>query len=309
VVRELLLGEDATVEDRRQLGEHSPILRRVLDAQGGHRFPAFFLPALHHLYELTLLARGNTGYGDGLLEGWVVASLWPLGRAVELQHLSRDWGPLTEAEALLLAEDRTSAQDLLPGVEGSQPSVGQWEAMSELERGVLRGRLGRDEEGDRMHPLPPGHTFRAEQDALGHYALPGWEQRRGLPRYTSFEHEDGRSRTSEEFKCATGQTVGEWNAANVSGLVKGGSKSTKKGRRPHRSQGAFVFCCPHRVISRFHFFLRGESPRDAFAVLYTRKDREDLPKYVVYDNACQLRNYCMRREPAFFSNVTFVVDR
>jgi hypothetical protein len=32
VVRELLLGKDASVEDRRQLGEHSPILRRVLDA-------------------------------------------------------------------------------------------------------------------------------------------------------------------------------------------------------------------------------------------------------------------------------------
>ncbi|GAQ87753.1 hypothetical protein KFL_003750030 [Klebsormidium nitens] len=134
-------------------------------------------------------------------------------------------------------------------------------------------------------------------------------ERRGLPRYTSFEHEDGRSRTSEEFKCATGQTVGEWDAANVPGLVKGGSKSTKKGKRPHRSRGAFLFCCPHRVISGFHFFLRGESPRDAFAVLYTRKDREDLPKFVVYDNACQLRNYCMRREPAFFSDVTFVVDR
>jgi hypothetical protein len=130
-----------------------------------------------------------------------------------------------------------------------------------------------------------------------------------LPRYTSFEHEDGRSRTLEEFKCATGQTVGEWDATNVLGLVKGGSKSTKKGKRPHRSRGAFVFCCPHRVISGFHFFLRGESPRDAFAVLYTRLDREDLPKYVVYDNACQLRSYSMRRESAFFSDVTFVVDR
>ncbi|GAQ90961.1 hypothetical protein KFL_007070070 [Klebsormidium nitens] len=310
VVRELLLGRDASVEDRRQLGEHSPILRRVLDAQGGHRFPAFFMLALHHLYELTLLARGNTGYGDGMQEGWVVAALRPLGRAVALQHLSRERGPLTEAEAASLAEARTSAQDLLPGVEGSQPNALQWEAMSQLvERGLLRGRLGRDEEGNRMHPLPAGHTFRAEQDALGHYALPGWEQKRGLPRYTSFEHEDGRSRTSEEFKCATGQTVGDWDAANVPGLVKGGSKSTKRGKRPHRSRGAFVLCCTHRVISGFHFFLRGESLRDAFAVLYTRLDREELPKYVVYDNACQLRNYCMRREPAFFSDVTFVVDR
>jgi hypothetical protein len=103
--------------------------------------------------------------------------------------------------------------------------------------------------------------------------------------------------------------VGEWDAANVPGLVKGGSKSAKKSKRPHRSRGAFVFCCPHRVISGFHFFLRGESPRDAFAVLYMRKDREDLSKYIVYDNACQLRNYCMRREPGFFADVTFVVDR
>jgi hypothetical protein len=175
VIRELLLGREANVEDRRQLGEHSPILRRVLNAQSGHRFPAFFLPTLHHLYELTLLARGNTGYGDVMLEGWVVTSLRPLGRAVALQYLSRERGPLTEAEAALLADARTSARDLLPGVKRWQPSAMQWKGMSELERVVLRGRLGRDEEGDRMHPLPAKHSFRAEQDALGHYRLPGWE--------------------------------------------------------------------------------------------------------------------------------------
>jgi hypothetical protein len=233
VVREMLLGRDANVEDRRQLGEHSPILRRVLDAQGGHRFPAFFLPVLHHLYELTLLARGNTGYGDGMLEGWVVAALRPLGRAVALQHLSRERGPLTEAEATSLAEARTSARDLLPGVEGSQPSVGQWEAINELERGVLRVRLGRDEEGDRMHPLPAGHTLRAEQDALGHYGLPGWEQRRGLPQYTSY----GRSRTSEEFKCATGQTVGDWDAAKRLGARQGREQVGEEEQAPASEPG------------------------------------------------------------------------
>jgi hypothetical protein len=162
------------------------------------------------------------------LEGWVVAAPRPLGRAVELQHLSRERGPLTEAEAASLADAWTSARDLLPGVEGSQPTALQWKAMSEAERGVLRGRLRRDEEGDRMHPLPAGHTLGAEQNALGHYALPGWDQRRGLPQYTSFEHEDGRSRTSEEFKCATGQTVGDWDAANVPGLVKGGASRRRR---------------------------------------------------------------------------------
>jgi hypothetical protein len=229
MVRELLLGKDAGVEDRRQLGEHSPILRRVLDAQGGLRFPAFFLPALHHLYELTLLARGNTGYGDGLLEGWVVASPRPLGRAVVLQHLSRERGPLTEAEAALLAEARTSARDLLPGVEGSQPNAGQWEAMSELERGVLRGRLGRDEEGNRMHPLPAGHTVRAKQDALGHYALPGWAQRRGLPRYSSFEHEDGRSRTPGGVQVRYRANGGRVGRRERSGAGQGGEQVGEEG--------------------------------------------------------------------------------
>jgi hypothetical protein len=55
--------------------------------------------------------------------------------------------------------------------------------------------------------------------------------------------------------------------------------------------------------------LQGESPRDAFMVLYTRLRREDLPETLVYDNACALRNYCMRRAPAYFANVQFVVDR
>jgi hypothetical protein len=167
VVQELLLGKYAIVEDRRQLGEHSLILRRVLDAQGGLRFPAFFLPALHHLYELTLLARGNTGYGDAERDGWVIASLRPLGRAVELQHLSQERGPLSEAEAVLLAGARTAAQDGLSAVEGLQPNAVQWEAMGELERGLLRSRLGRDEEGDRMHPLPDGHTSKPSRTPSG----------------------------------------------------------------------------------------------------------------------------------------------
>jgi hypothetical protein len=69
-----------------------------------------------------------------------------------------------------------------------------------------------------------------------------------------------------------------------------------------------VFCCPHRVIYGFHVMLRGESPRDVFAVLYTRLNREHLPRYLIYDNSCALRNYCMRREPAFFGDVTFTRD-
>ena len=170
-----------------------------------------------------------------------------------------------------------------------------------------------DENGEELQPLPAGHAFRAEQDALACYPFPGWEQKRGLPWYSSFEHPDGRSKSSEEHKCATGKSMTEWDAENVPGLVKGAGKlSGKKGsksKRPKRTRGGFVFACPHRVIYGFHVMLRGESPRDAFAVLYTRLRREDLPDVLVHDNGCALRNYCLRREPAFFANVRFVVDR
>jgi hypothetical protein len=64
-----MLGDEATLEDRRLLGAHIPILRRVLDAHGGTHFPGFFLPALHKLYELTLLARGWTGFEDAERDG------------------------------------------------------------------------------------------------------------------------------------------------------------------------------------------------------------------------------------------------
>ncbi|GAQ91906.1 hypothetical protein KFL_008790030, partial [Klebsormidium nitens] len=215
VVCRLLLGYAATVEDRRLLGAGSPILRRLLDAYGGGCFPAFFAPALHHLYILTALARGCTGFGDEYRDGWVIAALRPLNHAVELLRIQAERGALNGQETRLLANARGLAEQLLPGVEALQPSPDQWAAMSGVERSLIWERLGVDEEGQQMHPLPSGHSFRAEQDSLGHYSLPGWEQKRGLPHYVTFEHADGKSRTGEEFKCNSGQTETEWDAANV----------------------------------------------------------------------------------------------
>jgi hypothetical protein len=148
-----------------------------------------------------------------------------------------------------------------------ESSPQQWERMSNHERSLLRERLGQDEQGVELHPLPAGHSFRAEQDALACYSFPGWEQRRGLPHFCTFEHPDGRSKTSEETKCATGKTVTEWDVEHVAGLVKGAGKlSGKKGsasKRPNWSRGVFVFCCSHRVIYGFHTMLRGESPQSS----------------------------------------------
>ncbi|GAQ88268.1 hypothetical protein KFL_004140040 [Klebsormidium nitens] len=312
VIRRLLLGSEATLEDRRDLARDAPILRRILDAYGGLTFPAFSTRTLYHLYLITVFLRGATGFDADGRRGWVHEALDPFNRAVNLLTKARA-RPLSIEERRQLDEARGLANKLLPGVERLEPSPQQWEDMSAHERSLLRERLGQDENGEELHPLPTGHAFRAEQDALACYSFPGWEQKRGLPWYSSFEHPGGRSRSSEENKCATGKSMTEWDVENVPGLVKGAGKlSGKKGsasKRPKRSRGGYVFACPHRCIYGFHVMLRGESPRDAFVVLYTRLRREDLPEVVVHDNGCALRNYCMRREGAHFAKVRFVVDR
>jgi hypothetical protein len=312
VVRKLLLGSEASLEDRRELERDAPILRRLLDSYGGLAFPAFFTRTLHQLYVLTIFARGATGFeAEGRL-GWVHDAIRPLDQAVSLLAEGRA-RPLTIEERRRLDEARRLANESLPGLEKLEPSPQQWKAMSEHKRLLLRERLGRDEEGVELHPLPAGLGFRTEQDALACYSFSGWEQRRGLPHFSSFEHQDGRSKSLEEFKCATGKSMTDWDAENVAGLVKGAGKLSGKKRsaskRPNRSRGVFVFCCPHKVIYGFHTMLRGESPRDTFTVLFTRLRREDLPEVLCYDNACALCNYCIRRAPAHFANVRFVVDR
>ncbi|GAQ86270.1 hypothetical protein KFL_002790180, partial [Klebsormidium nitens] len=105
-------------------------------------------------------------------------------------------------------------------------------------------------------------------------------------------------------RCRSGLTVGEFDAKVA---LESGIKKNKRLQR--HTKGGFVFSCPHCVIYGFHVMLRGESPRDPFTVLYTRLNRRDLPLYLIHDNACKLRAYAMRREPAFFADVRFLVDR
>ncbi|GAQ85448.1 hypothetical protein KFL_002360010, partial [Klebsormidium nitens] len=116
VVRKLLLGSEASLEDRRELGRDAPILRRLLDSYGGLTFPAFFMRTLHHLYLLALLARGATGFeAEGRL-GWVHEAIDPFERAVSLLAEARR-RPLSIEERQRLDETRGLANELLPGVE------------------------------------------------------------------------------------------------------------------------------------------------------------------------------------------------
>jgi hypothetical protein len=116
VIRKLLLGGQASLEDRRELGRDAPILRRLLDAYGGLTFPAFFMRMLHQLYMLGLLARGATGFeAEGRL-GWVHEAIYPFDKAVALLTEGRV-RPLTIEKSRQLDEARALADELLAGVE------------------------------------------------------------------------------------------------------------------------------------------------------------------------------------------------
>lgn len=301
VVRKMLLGSAANDHDRVLLAEHAAILRRLLDHYGD-RFPGFFHPVLHHLYRLTLFGRGAVGLGVGRA-GWALSAIEGLDVCVWLQ---REPTPLSVEQRQAYDFWAARANSLLPGVETLTPPTPQEYPLLQAEQELLNGRLGLENDGSEPAALPPGHPYCREQRELGCYPLPGWEQKRPLPRYTPFEDDLGRSlERNEEHRCRSGLTVGEFDAKVA---LDSGEKKTAK-RLKHHTNGGFVFCCPHRVIYGWHVMLRGESPRDPFTVLLTRLHRRHLPKWLVYDNSCKLRAYAMRREPGHFADVRFLVDR
>ena len=64
--------------------------------------------------------------------------------------------------------------------------------------------------------------------------------------------------------------------------------------------------CPHGICYGFEVMQSCESPMYPFSIL---DHFRVAPHVIIYDNACKLHQYCLNREPRFFSNTLFVVDR
>ena len=65
--------------------------------------------------------------------------------------------------------------------------------------------------------------------------------------------------------------------------------------------------CKHGVCLGFKMMDACESPRTAFDILVRRF--RHIPKLLIYDNACKLHLFCLKREPKRFSESRFMVDR
>eukprot|EP00058_Branchiostoma_floridae_P011653 XP_002597141.1 hypothetical protein BRAFLDRAFT_76329 [Branchiostoma floridae] len=76
---------------------------------------------------------------------------------------------------------------------------------------------------------------------------------------------------------------------------------------PTLTPGLFTIFCKHGICYGFEAMTSCESPYHPYEIFRTRF--EIAPQIVVYDNACKLHRYAMNREPHFFRNTTFLVDR
>ena len=90
-----------------------------------------------------------------------------------------------------------------------------------------------------------------------------------------------------------------------SALVTGCRKDTM--HHNTLTPGLFTLFCPHGVCLGFQIMENAESPKTAFDILVRRFDK--MPKLIIYDNACKLHLYCLKREPMRFRNSRFMVDR
>ncbi|KAJ8074611.1 hypothetical protein PM082_015514 [Marasmius tenuissimus] len=71
--------------------------------------------------------------------------------------------------------------------------------------------------------------------------------------------------------------------------------------------GIMAVWCTHSICYGFHCITKGEGRNDVFSAMYTRWKR--APRCVIYDFACALGPYCMSREPHFFKDMQFMIDK
>lgn len=103
--------------------------------------------------------------------------------------------------------------------------------------------------------------------------------------------------------------VGDANYASDKTTVKRASDDCRKyaSHHPNLTPGIFTIYCSHRICYGYQVMDSHESPRHPFEIFRSRFLAP--PKTIIYDNACKLHQYCLNREPAFFSNTKFLVDR
>jgi len=68
-----------------------------------------------------------------------------------------------------------------------------------------------------------------------------------------------------------------------------------------------IFCIWCKRLVGYQVLKFTESSRTLFDLILTRWDRP--PDIIIYDNACNMHKFCLSREPEYFKDVMFILDR
>eukprot|EP00058_Branchiostoma_floridae_P024016 XP_002609506.1 hypothetical protein BRAFLDRAFT_95599 [Branchiostoma floridae] len=128
-------------------------------------------------------------------------------------------------------------------------------------------------------PVPPESAYPPPAAPSGLAFFPGLDQHIGLPRYEADAKSSGNP----------------------------GSCRKESYGHPSLTPGIFTLFCRHGICYGFDCMTSCESPRHPYQIFRTRFRK--APNVIVYDNACKLHQYALNREPHFFRNTQFLVDR
>jgi hypothetical protein len=92
-------------------------------------------------------------------------------------------------------------------------------------------------------------------------------------------------------------------------IINGSENTCTKNYQSAAKLGAGIllfWCAKHRLCIGFLLLESAESCEYVYTTLVTRF--KVIPKTIIYDNACNLSEYCMNRAPHLFMNSKFLVD-
>lgn len=166
-------------------------------------------------------------------------------------------------------------------------------------RKMTEALLKTEQDGCQNNQLPANHK---EEDYRISGVCYGAKQVRQRPKYPRMEKDDGEMR--EEGNDNGEQPPGDINI-NVEGkVIEKCQKYYVQFRK--RTGGMCVLWCPHGIAVGFHIIPKAEGRNDVFSAIFTRWKK--APKVVVYDFACQLFVYNIRREPSYWLDTVHVID-
>jgi hypothetical protein len=146
--------------------------------------------------------------------------------------------------------------------------------------------------------------------SVGHFFSPLFNVQNGLPIFDADRNKKKTAmaleRERDEKKRRT--TTKPFNQPKLKAYGPSEEEMCQRQRTSHRNltPGLITMFCEHSICHGMMLLHEHESVAHIFNIFFMRM--KTAPKMIIYDRACQLAVYALRRAPKYFSNTIFRVD-